>query len=138
MRIIVLIAIVLITPSFFFVSSMRGYGSLRSPLEEHLLFVVGQARGVIERRVVSRRHRTAIDGIFYVLQHFRFFLRVVSLPIGKIQNSARGVGSKVRRRNGRIPRRAAAGRMALVTRLPKDRVHLCGATDCGRRSRTSS
>ena len=103
---------------------MRRYRRLRSPLQERLLFVIGQARRVIEHRVVSRRHRPAIDGIFYVLQIFGFFLRVVSLPIGKIQHSARGVGSKVRRRNGGIPRRDAAGRMALVTRLLKDRVHL--------------
>src|SRR5580700_2512753 len=95
--------------------SMRSHRVLRGPLDEQHFFIFGETRGVIERRVVSRWHRTAIDGGFYVLQCFRLFLRVVTLPIGEIQHSARRVGSKVCRRHCRIPRSTAAGRMALVT-----------------------
>src|ERR1700722_12691602 len=89
---VILIAISL---EMFFVSSMCRYCGLRSPLQERLLFVIGQTRRMIERGVVSRRHRTAIDGGCYALQGFRLFLRIVSLPVGKIQHSTCRVGSKV-------------------------------------------
>src|SRR5258708_35462705 len=115
---------IVISLEMFFLSSMCRYCGLRSPLQERLLFVIGQTRRMIERGVVSRRHRTAIDGGCYALQCFRFFLRVVVLPIGEIQHSACRVGSEVCRRNRRIPPHSSTGRMAFVTPLPKDRVPL--------------
>src|SRR5260370_9028907 len=95
--------------------SMRGKRGLRGPRQERLLLLVGEARRMIECGVVSRRHRAAADRLLDALQFFGFFLRVVGLPIGKIEGAARGVGDEVGRRNLRIPRRAATARMALIS-----------------------
>src|SRR5260370_22463748 len=104
--------------------SMRGKRRLRGPGQERLLLLVGQARRMIECRVVSGRHRAAADRLLDALQLFDFFLRIVGLPIGKIERAACGVRGEVGRRNGRVPRRAAAGRVALVTGALADRVYL--------------
>src|SRR5690242_17160826 len=95
----------------YFTPSMRRYRRLRGPSEKHLLLFFTKPRGVIERGVVPGRHRTAANGLRNALQLVGSLLRIVSLPIGKIEHAARRVGREVGRRNGRIPRCAPAGRM---------------------------
>src|SRR5579864_788569 len=120
----------------YFTSSMRRYRGLRGPSEKHLLLLFTETRGVIERGVVSGRHRTAADGLRDALQLVGSFLRIVSLPIGKIEHAARRVGGEVGRRNGRIPRRAPAGRMTLITGALENRVHLLVVANRVRRRRS--
>jgi len=68
------------------IASMRGHGRLRSPFQERLFLIIGQACRVIEQCVISGRHRTSTNGVFDTLQRCRSLLRIVSLPIGKIQH----------------------------------------------------
>ena len=103
------------------IASMRRHGGLRSPLQERLFLLFGEACRVIEQCVISGRHRTSAHGVFDTLQRCKSLLRIVSLPIGKIQHTTRGVGGEMGRRNSRIPRNAFPGRMALITGALKDR-----------------
>src|SRR4029077_20055632 len=97
-----------------FISSMCRHRGLRSPGEKDLLLLFAEPRGVIERRVVSGRHRASADGLRDAFQLVGSFLRVVGLPIGQIEHAARGVGGQVSRRDSRIPRRGPASGMALI------------------------
>src|SRR5258705_13438090 len=107
-----------------FISSMRRHRGLRSPGEKNLLLLFAEPRGVIERSVVSGRHRTSVDGLRDAFQLVGSFLRVVGLPFGKIEHSARGVGGEVSRRDSCVPWRGPAGRRALITGSIEERVHL--------------
>ena len=60
----------------------------RSPFQKRLLLFIGQARRMIERRVISGGHRTALDRLLDSLKRFALLLIIVGLPIGKIQNLA--------------------------------------------------
>src|ERR1700719_3826910 len=95
----------------YFTPSMRRDRRLPGPSEKHLLLFFAETRGVIERSVVSGRHRTAADGWRDALQLVGSLLRIVSLPIGKIEHAAVRVREEIGRRTGCIPRCAPAGRM---------------------------
>ena len=121
----------------YLIASMCGDGGLLNPLEERLLLLLGEARRMIERRVISGRHRTSANRLFDSLQRCRSLLRIVTLPVGKIEHAPRGVSREVGRRNRRIPRRGSSGRMAFIASALEDRAHLRVSADRIRRRRNS-
>jgi hypothetical protein len=112
----------------------------RSPIEQRLLLIGGQPRGMIQCRVVSRRHRTAGNGLRDTLERRGFLFRSVALPIGKVEHVARGVCCQIGGRDSCIPGCGPTSGVAAITRPDQDRVHLrigadftrCSAGGCSR------
>ena len=90
--------------------SMRG---LRRPFQQDLFPFFVKTRRMIKRGVVSGRHRSRGDRLLDALQLCRPLLGIVTLPVGKIENSASGIRGEIGRRNGGVPRSASSVRMAL-------------------------
>lgn len=102
---------------------MRCRRCLRGPVEQVPLVIIAKTRRMIERCVISRRHRPATNGLLDALQRGGFPLRIVLFPVGEVERAPGRVTGQVGGRNSRIPGRGPFGGMATVTRLYKNCVY---------------
>jgi hypothetical protein len=102
-------------------ASMRG---LRRPFQQDLFLVFADTRRMVERGVISGRHRSGADRLLDALQLGRSFFGIVALPVGEIENPPSEIGGEISRRNGGVPGSTSSARMALKAGALENRIDL--------------